>query len=406
MDDWFLLKLESPGHHEDWEPGFEAGRCLVYTRIGPYRQLRLRPPGFQPRFYHKLYPLPIETWLLNTQSCLNGGLCCLEINLKIRFQATLRYVENNPESLPQVNDYIRSQLETLVLDAVEGVMSTLADGHWLDTGLAEAEIQVASAVNETLALHHVQCRTHCQITPHFHSLHDTEKKEGFIYKDAYLKILRRQLEFERHRQWELKRQQEETLKQELEQLRLSLEATYQKQSEEAQHRKKQLEAQYEFNAQQQKMEAKLHQQKLIHQTRLEEMELERKIIRSRKRREVEAKLKAEKAAHIKNLQETERKIQKELTESQLEAQREREQMRDKEIDGYEKLLNDIRFEAASKLRDKDEIISALEAQLEEIRALQKTGTELATTESPVNYSWLDRLAHLTGRLLFFYRNRG
>ncbi len=405
MDDWFLLKLEQPNHGEVWEPGFEAGRCLVHTQLRVFQRLRLRPPGFLPRFYHKLYPLPVETWLLVTQASLHGGLCSLEINLKIRFQATLRYVENNPESLPNVNNYIRSQMETLIVDAVEGEIIDLQDGGWLDTGLTDAEMRIATAINETLAIHHIQCRTHCQITPRFKDLHG-EEKEGFVYQEAYLKILQRQLEFEQSSQREFRRRHEEKLKQELAQFRLSLDNACQKQSEQALHEKNQLQAQYEYNAQQQKMEAKLHQQKLIHQTRLEEMALERKIMRARKRREVELQLQSEKAAHLKALQDSERQIQKQLSESRLQAQRERVQMRDQEIDGYEKLLNDIKHEAAGKLRDKDQVIASLEAQLEEIRALQQNSTALATAEPPVNHSWLDRLAHLTGRLLFFYRNRG
>ena len=78
-----------------WDPGFDAERRVVVSRLGPYYRLFERPQDFIPHFFHRVYSLPIDDWQLTTQTRLYGGFCTVTAELQIHFQATLKFVERN-----------------------------------------------------------------------------------------------------------------------------------------------------------------------------------------------------------------------------------------------------------------------------------------------------------------------
>ena len=118
-----------------WDPGFDAERRVVIAKLGPYHKLFERPPDFSPLFFHRVYALPIEDWLLTTNTRLYGGFCTMTTELQIHFQPTLQYVERNRDALPEVNRQIKTSYESVIKDIVNAELSHLKDGSWVHTGL-------------------------------------------------------------------------------------------------------------------------------------------------------------------------------------------------------------------------------------------------------------------------------
>lgn len=404
MDDGFLLKLEPPCYEDTWEPGFQAGRCLVYSRLGPWEKFYLRPRRFQRRFYHQLFPMPIEAWPVTTQVELHGGLCTMHVALQIRFQATLRYVEHNPEALPDINAYIRTQMAPVIVDAIEARLLALTAGNWIDSELSEMEQRLAMAVNETLALHQIQCRTVCSLKPEFADLVQPDDG-GFVHERIYRAILNRQFRFEQLRNQEAQRREEEKLRNELEQIRLKMEGQLQKQAEDAKNKLRQLARKRKQLAEQREIEKQLHQEALAHQSQVEALALEEKIQRTRKRWQVDDLLLREKTARMQPLQEN--RPQSKTSPSDPAKTDVISESHSETADAgndLDQVLKDLEYEAARKLREKDQQIEALEEKLSLLRSDHQS-TQLTIDTTPVTASWLDRLAQLAGRLLFFYRHR-
>ncbi len=150
-----------------WDPGFDAERRVVVSRLGPYHKLFERPQNFIPRFFHRVYSLPIDDWHLTTETRLYGGFCIMTTELQIHFQPTLKYVQRNIDALPEVNQQIKSSYESVIKDIVNAELSHLKDGLWVQTGLGAMERQIESVINETLILKHIQCRAICALSPVF-----------------------------------------------------------------------------------------------------------------------------------------------------------------------------------------------------------------------------------------------
>ena len=192
-----------------WDPGFDAERRVVISKLGPYHKLFERPQNFFPRFFHRVYPLPIEDWDLTIKTRLYGGFCTLTTELQIHFQPTLKYIERNLDTLPEVNGQIKSSYESVIKDIVNAELSHLKDGSWVQTGLAEMERQIENVINETLILKHIQCRSVCQLTPAFAELTDDEKLDGrFTQEAVYLNVMQKNFEFREKQTQELFRQEE------------------------------------------------------------------------------------------------------------------------------------------------------------------------------------------------------
>lgn len=252
-----------------WDPGFDAERRVVISRLGPYHKLFERPENFIPRFFHRVYALPIEDWRLTTNTRLYGGFCTMTTELQIHFQATLKYVERNRDALPEVNRLIKASYESVIKDIVNAELSHLKDGEWVQAGLAEMERQIESVINETLILKHIQCRTICALTPVFAELTDDEKLDGrFTQESIYLNVMQKNFEFREKQNLERFRQEEELELLRLEHQQKLLEAINQdgeiqrkKQTLEAETIKRRLEEQEAQRIEQHAIETRLHLEK-------------------------------------------------------------------------------------------------------------------------------------------------
>lgn len=264
-----------------WDPGFDAERRVVISKLGPYHKLFERPQNFIPWFFHHVYPLPIEDWDLTIKTRLYGGFCTLTTELQIRFQSTLKYIERNVDALPEVNRQIKSSYESVIKDIVNAELSHLKDGLWVQTGLAEMERQIESVINETLILKYLQCRAICQLIPAFAELTDDEKLDGrFTQEAVYLNVMQKNFEFREKQTQELFRQEEELELLRLEHKQKQLETINkedaiqrQKHTLEAEAVKRQLEEQEAQRIEQYAIEMRLHQEKTKHEMQLKEIEL-------------------------------------------------------------------------------------------------------------------------------------
>ncbi len=393
MDELLFLQMESPHEIDTWEPAFEAGRCLVHAKVGPFERLYLRPPRFRKRFYHRLHPIPVGTWEINTARPLFTGLCTIEVKLKIRFQATLRYAEKNPEAWEQIDHHIRDQLEVLIHDVVEARLAELESGDWLDTGLNGVEKCVATVINETLALNHIQCRTLCSLQPVFVDLSKVDQNV-FIREEIVQAIVKKQTASEQLRFRSDKQLQEERLRQELEQIRFALDSGARKQKEETDSRKRRLEARRKQMAELREIERKLHHETLLHQSRLEQMVLEKQLRDAQKRQGPDTGKRSQVSQG------------KDGAPSPMESQGNFMSEGDRgDSSVQDSLLKDLESEAAHQLREKERMIASLEERLQMLMSRQKETNQMTIGQAEVSLSWLDRLAQLTGRLLFFIRMR-
>ncbi len=272
---------ESINNLQFWDPGFDAERRVVTSHLGPFYRLFERPENFIPRFYHRIYSLPITDWQLSIKTRLYDDFCTITTDLNIYFQATLQYAEKSQDNLSEINQQIKTRYECLIKDTVTSELSQLKDGLWIQSGLNEMERSIENVLNETLISKHIQCRVMCTLTPTFLALTDDEQLNGRFTQEAiYLNVMQKNFEFREKQSLELFRQEEE-----LEALRLGhqqkqLETIYQddeiqrqKQAMEAEVSKRRLDEQVVQRIEQQLIETRLHQQNIVHDTQLREIEL-------------------------------------------------------------------------------------------------------------------------------------
>lgn len=176
-----------PAAQNQWYPGFDAERCLVYSKLGFYRKLFERPRDFTKRFYHVLQPLAIEHWQLFEQISLYDDFCTIAVRLDLRFQATLAYVQKNDLVLADVNANIKTVYEPLIQAAVQEVLLRLDDGAWVQSGLLAQEREIAQAINELLLGQEIQSQALCQLEPSFKNFPDIKFKEQGVYLMALKK---------------------------------------------------------------------------------------------------------------------------------------------------------------------------------------------------------------------------
>lgn len=204
-------ELDLPADGE-WDAGFVAGSQVVLARLGPYQNVFLRPQRYRRRFYHTLYELPIEDWPVEpVVRPLVGGACQVEVNLLLRFQASLAYVRAHPECLADTGSHVRAKFQSVLLDQTEKMLRELEDGEWLLSGCAATERRLEDAVQVALAMHHVRCRCQCLIQPGIDgtALMETLTPVGQRLRENYLLSQRRQEEEKaRHLQRRLAQEQE------------------------------------------------------------------------------------------------------------------------------------------------------------------------------------------------------
>jgi hypothetical protein len=313
-----------------WEPGFDAERRVVIAKLGPYHKLFERPQNFIPRFFHRIHSLPIDDWYLTIKTRLYGGFCTMTTELQIHFQATLKYVERNMDTLPEVNRQIKASYESVIKDIVNAELSHLKDGSWVHTGLAEMERQIESVINETLILKHIQCRAICALTPVFEELTDDEKLDGrFTQESIYLNVMQKNFEFREKKNQEVFREEEELELLRLEHKQKLLETINQedeiqrqKQALEAEIIKRRLEEQEAQRLEQHAIESRLHEEKTKHEMHLKEIEL---------------------AAEIQYQKE------KQIRQQQLDLQKQAQQLE------HERLLKELQRDAETRAYEQERI---------------------------------------------------
>jgi len=266
-----------------WEAGFEGGRSVVVTRLGPVVRVAPRPARFVKRFYHEVFELPIEDWEIPVEPLVLGSFCTVSASVTVRFQPTLRYARDHLEALPELGRHIRRSHQALLRDQVEEHLRRLeADPAWLEQGCATHEKAIEREINEQLAIRYIQCRARCSIAPVFGSLEENEAAAPWSrHRALYLEILRRQRMAEEQAQQEAHAQalleQQRRLEQEEQLLAV-------KQREEA-LRKARLEQELEslraelrveeaMQDEQRDSEARQRQEQIRHTVHLRELELD------------------------------------------------------------------------------------------------------------------------------------
>ena len=319
VESWLQAPFMESGDIDQsiWDPGFDAERRLVISHLGPYFKVFLRPTKFIKRFYHRVYPLVIESWKLSSQTKLYDGFCTIDAQLDIRFQATLKYAEKNIEVLPNINQHIKSIYEGFLIDIFDKELLKLTDGEWVQNGLNPVERLIENAVNENLMLKNIQCRTICSLKPSFEDFPEDESIDGrFVQESVYLSIIKKNFEFrEKKAQEEFRQEQQleqEKLvhkKQMLEQLNKEDELVRLKQAMEAENEKRQLEELQQQATEKFIIEERLKGEAMQQKLKLLELEKEAELEEQRKlqllQQQTEQELLDEKLAHQSLLKATE-----------------------------------------------------------------------------------------------------
>jgi len=315
IDKWFTegtLANDDLASPEVWEVVFDADRQLVHTKIGPYSKLFLRPEGFVKRFYHHVYPLPVENWLITQQISLYDGFCTIDVELDIRFQASLKYALANMDILSSLNGHIKATYEDLLINLIDRELLNLSDGSWVQKGVADIEARISLAVSEMLILQNIQSQTLCSLKPSFEEFPDVQlAQEG-----VYLSVLKRSFEFNDTKRKELFRQEQEVEEQRLEhkqkqldQLNRDAELERLKQSQEALNTKLLLEEREKQLLEQFEIEKRIHIEKVKHASTLKEITLEAELQEQQKHetslRLAEQRAQTESLAHQAKLKEKE-----------------------------------------------------------------------------------------------------
>lgn len=332
IDAWLEEQLTDTEEKKQviWDPGFDVERRVVYAKLGPYQKIFLRPSNYHMRFYHKVYPLTVESWQLLDQREFYDGFCTICIALDIRFQATLKYVRANFELLPDINPTIKRGYEGLVRDIIDKEMLELQDGEWIDNGLVAVARSIENAVNESLMIKNIQCRTICSLKPSFKELTEAEALDGrFAHESVYLNVLQKNFKFREKQNQELFRQQEQMEYEKQEQQRKQMEflneedAIYRhKQMLQSENTKRQLQEKQEQLKEQHEIERRLHEEELKHKQQLRELDLETSIKEQEKqlikKLQLERKLATQKREQQAYLKEKEAEIEIQEYEKQQE----------------------------------------------------------------------------------------
>jgi hypothetical protein len=183
----------------------------VVAKFGPYQRLFLRPQKFSKRFYHQLYPLSIEHWPHHRQYRLFDDFCSVDIQLDIRFQATLPYVLINSELLPVINQHIRDSYTELLNDIFIKELPNLEDGVWVQTGLGDMEKRISVAACELLAIQQIQAQASCTIAARF----ETFPNVAPGLNNIYLHVMKKSFEMTDQQNREAARQRQLLEQQEL-----------------------------------------------------------------------------------------------------------------------------------------------------------------------------------------------
>lgn len=279
---------------ENWVAGFDADRQLVELKLGPLKRIFLRPDKFIKRFYHRIYPLEIETWPYRRQVQLFDDFCNIDIVLDLRFQATLEYAHRNIEMLDNINQHIQQLYAEVIEDKINQELSRLADGSWVQNGLTGHEKRIALSVCEVLTQQYIQAEAICKMSATFIDFHDVQLGKDSVFLHVLKKTyeINEQKNQERLRQQRLDEQQAlQAKQQELAHLKQLAEMQRQIQLQEAEAQIQLLLDKEKHIARQREVEKRLHAVQAEHEQELKtisfEMEVELQKKRDAKQRIVE-----------------------------------------------------------------------------------------------------------------------
>lgn len=313
IDNWLTtVDFDDNQDNDIWDPGFNADRQVVFSKFGGFKKLFLRPDKFIKRFYHTVYPLPIEEWQCDDQVQLYDGFCSMDIKLNVRFQATFRYAQSNMEILAELNEHIKQAYYSLVIDIVSRELLNLSDGGWVQQGMEPVEKRICTKINEMLILQNIQAQTSCQLTPSFEEFPNVQ----FAKESVYLCVLKRNYEFNEQHREELFRQQQEKDKQTIEQKRKQLQQLNEiakidreRQAVQTENTKKQLKEKENQQKELFEIKKRLHADKVKNNNLLKRMtllsELDAKKVYQEKVRQQESIDKIEELEHEAQLKEKE-----------------------------------------------------------------------------------------------------
>lgn len=287
-----------------WEVVFDEGRQLVFSDFGPFQKLYLRPQKFIKRFYHTLYPLPVEDWQVCNQIQLYDEFCTIDTQLDIRFQATLEYAQRQMENLPEINEHIKNTYLKSVSDQISKHLLNLQNDEWVRSGLGDIEKAIAIAVSEMLMLENIEAQARCSIQATFIEFPDVQ-----LGKEAvYLSVLKKSYEVseeqrkERYRQeLQIQEQQRAHQQKQLEQMQQDAELERQKQAQEAEHQRQLLLDQELLQQEQLVIKSRLHTDKIQHDNYLNDItldvQLQAKMEQEKRTRNAAQKSQAEELSH-------------------------------------------------------------------------------------------------------------
>ena len=289
---------------DDWVAGFDADRQAVVFKLGPFKRLFLRPQKFTKRFYHQLYPLAIENWPYRRQLKLFDDFCTVDIELALRFQATLAYVHRNSELLPNLNRHIKLTYADRLQEIIDRESRNLDDGVWVQTGLAAMEKTIANSIRELLATQLIQSQALCSIKVVFEEFPNVQPGPN----NVYLHVLKKTFEINERKSRELGRQQRLLEQQELEEKQRRLEhigqlaeLELQAQALEAEKNRRLLEEKQDQLVRQLALEKRLHAEQIQHEAQLKEMAMDSELrireLLQAKQRQLETRLLGDQLAH-------------------------------------------------------------------------------------------------------------
>ncbi len=277
------------GQDDLWDPGFEIDRQIVITRFGRfYQRVFLRPDNFIKRFYHLVYPLPIEEWQYQEEIDLFEGFCHVSVNIELRFQATLAYVQRNLEQLDSINHSIKRQIRTLLVDIIHQHIQQLGDGSWVDQGPNEIEKKIATEINERLMMQDILPRTICRLKVRFEEFPDIRPGKDNIFLHVLKKNYQNQEEKNNAYFQQKKRLHEQRLahkRQQLVTVRKYAEIECERRAIEEEKKLLLLKEKEKKLADKLALKKKIHAEKMRHREALKELEIEYKVRLKQKQKE-------------------------------------------------------------------------------------------------------------------------
>ncbi len=280
IEQWLIAgTLETANEYDDdvWVANFDVDRQVVFSQLGPYNKLFLRPEKFVKRFYHTLYPLLIEDWQISEQTQLFDGFCTINTRLDIRFQATFAYAQSQREVLSEINELIKNTYFPVIIDLIKNQLLNLRDDAWVRVGMGKIEKAIALAVNEMLVMDNIQSQAVCAVKASFTDFPDVQLGK----ESLYLSVLKKSYEVTELNRNELFRQQQQEQQQQLEHQQKQLahyaqvaELERLQQAQAAEHQKRLLQDQEQQLEEQLAIQARLHMEKVQHESRLKDSELE------------------------------------------------------------------------------------------------------------------------------------